>query len=131
MVDSPRIAHIGLAVESIESALPFYREVLGLSPGAPESADGARIVSFPFGESEVELLEPAKPDSPIAKFIASRGPGIHHVCFRVPDLPAALQACRDNGYRLVDEQPRVGAGGRLIAFVHPNTTDGILIELTE
>src|SRR5690606_1729699 len=94
MSAAPRIAHLGVAVESIDAALAFYRDVLGLVPGAPEQADGARIVSLPFGESEVELLEPLTPDSPIAKFMARRGPGIHHVCYQVPDLDAALAACR-------------------------------------
>ncbi len=128
---TPRIAHLGVAVESIDAALAFYRDVLGLAPGHPEVADGARIVSLPFGESEVELLEPLTPDGPIAKFLARRGPGIHHVCYRVPDLDAALAACREAGYRLVDEVPRTGAGGHRIAFVHPKATAGILIELTE
>ncbi len=131
MSAAPRIAHLGVAVESIDAALAFYRDVLGLVPGAPEQADGARIVSLPFGESEVELLEPLTPDSPIAKFMARRGPGIHHVCYRVPDLDAALAACRAAGYRLVDEVPRTGAGGHRIAFIHPKSTAGILIELTE
>ncbi len=128
---APRIAHLGVAVESIDSALAFYRDVLGLVPGPAEEADGARIVSLPFGESEVELLEPRSAESPIARFIARRGPGIHHVCYRVPDLDAALTACRAAGYRLVDETPRVGAGGHRIAFIHPRSTAGILIELTE
>lgn len=131
MSAAPRIAHLGVAVESIDAALAFYRDVLGLVPGAPEQADGARIVSLPFGESEVELLEPLTPDSPIARFMARRGPGIHHVCYRVPDLDAALAACRTAGYRLVDEVPRTGAGGHRIAFIHPKSTAGILIELTE
>ncbi|MBK6421521.1 MAG: methylmalonyl-CoA epimerase [Gemmatimonadetes bacterium] len=131
MSSAPRIAHLGVAVESIEAALAFYRDVLGLTPGPPEEADGARIVSLPFGDSAVELLEPRAPDSPIAKFLARRGPGIHHVCYRVPDLEAALAACRAAGYRLVDEVPRTGAGGHRIAFVHPKATAGILIELTE
>lgn len=131
MTDSPRIAHIGVAVENIEAALTFYRDVLGLAPGQPERADGARIVSLPFGESAVELLEPEHPDSPIARFLARRGPGIHHVCYRVPDLDRALAACVAAGYRLVDEVPRLGAGGHRIAFVHPKSTAGILIELTE
>ncbi|MBK7924566.1 MAG: methylmalonyl-CoA epimerase [Gemmatimonadetes bacterium] len=131
MPSAPRIAHLGVAVESIEAALAFYRDVLGLTPGPPEEADGARIVSLPFGDSAVELLEPRAPDSPIAKFLARRGPGIHHVCYRVPDLEAALAACRAAGYRLVDEVPRTGAGGHRIAFVHPKATAGILIELTE
>ena len=131
MPTAPVIAHIGLAVASIDSALAFYRDVLGLSPGAPETVDAARIVALPFGESEVELLEPQDADGPIAKFLAKRGPGIHHVAYRVPDLEAALQACRAQGYRLIDEQPRIGQGGKRVAFVHPTATDGILIELTE
>jgi methylmalonyl-CoA/ethylmalonyl-CoA epimerase len=105
--------------------------VLGLTPGAPEEADGATIVSLPFGDSQVELLEPNSETSPIAKFLARRGAGIHHVCYRVPDLDAALESCRRAGYRLVDETPRVGAGGHRIAFVHPKSTAGILIELTD
>jgi methylmalonyl-CoA/ethylmalonyl-CoA epimerase len=131
VTDRPRIAHIGVAVESIAAALPFYRDVLGLEPGEPEEADGAAIVALPFGDSAVELLEPRTAESPIARFLARRGPGIHHVCYRVPDLGRALEACRRAGYRLVDETPRRGAGGRLIAFVHPRSTAGILIELTE
>lgn len=131
MTNRPEIAHIGIAVESIAAALPFYREVLGLEPGPPEEADGAAIVSLPFGGSEVELLEPRSADSPIAKFLARRGPGIHHVCYRVADLDRALAACQSAGYRLVDEVPRTGAGGHRIAFVHPKSTAGILIELTE
>jgi methylmalonyl-CoA/ethylmalonyl-CoA epimerase len=129
--DQPTIAHIGIAVESIETALAFYRDVLGLAPGQPEEADGARIVSLPLGGPEVELLEPRSPESPIARFLARRGPGIHHVCYRVADLDRALAACRAAGYRLVDETPRTGAGGRRIAFIHPRSTAGILIELTE
>ena len=131
MTDRPRIAHIGVAVERIEPALAFYRDVLGLGPGEPEEADGARIVSLPFGESAVELLEPRVPDSPVARFLARRGPGIHHICYRVRDLDAALAACRQGGYALVDSTPRSGAGGRRIAFLHPRSTSGILIELTE
>jgi methylmalonyl-CoA/ethylmalonyl-CoA epimerase len=128
---SPQIAHVGIAVPDIETALAFYRDVLGLEPHPPEVADGATIVALPFGESEVELLAPRDTDGPIAKFLARRGPGIHHVCYRVPDLDAALDACRTAGYRLIDETPRTGAGGRRIAFVHPKATAGILLELTQ
>ncbi len=131
MPDRPRIAHVGIAVPDLEAALGFYREVLGLDPHPPESADGATIASLPFGDTQVELLEPLHPDSPIGKFLARRGPGIHHICYRVPDLDAALDACRAAGYRLVDDVPRIGAGGRRIAFVHPRATEGILIELTD
>lgn len=128
---TPTIAHIGIAVESIDDALAFYRDVLGVVPHLEDEADGARIVSLPFGGSEVELLEPVGPDGPIAKFLARRGPGIHHVCYRVPNLEAALAACERLGYRLVDQTPRTGAGGHRIAFLHPRTTAGILLELTE
>ncbi len=131
MPERPRIAHVGIAVADLGAALAFYRDVLGLEPHAPEDVDGARILSLAFGESEIELLAPLEDDSPIGRFLAKRGPGIHHVCFRVPDLDAALQACRAAGYRLIDETPRTGAGGRRIAFVHPKTTAGILLELTE
>jgi methylmalonyl-CoA/ethylmalonyl-CoA epimerase len=126
-----RVAHIGIAVASIDAALGFYRDVLGLEPGDPETADGATIVGLSLGDVQVELLEPRDPDGPVAKFLAKRGPGIHHVCYRVPDLDRALERCRAAGYRLIDEVPRRGAGSRRIAFVHPNATAGILVELTE
>jgi len=126
-----RVAHIGIAVASIDAALGFYRDVLGLEPGRPETADGATIVGLSLGDVQVELLEPRDPDGPVAKFLARRGPGIHHVCYRVPDLDRALERCRAAGYRLIDEVPRSGAGGRRIAFLHPKTTAGILLELTE
>ena len=125
------VAHIGIAVPSIRDALPFYRDVLGLAPASPEHADGATIVSLHFGDVDVELLEPVDPSSPVASFLAKRGPGIHHICYRVPDLDAALARCRAAGYRLVDETPRRGAGGRRIAFLHPKSTNGILLELTD
>ena len=128
---NPSVAHVGIAVASIAEALPFYRDVLGLAPGHPETADGATIVSLRFGPVDVELLEPSDPASPVAKFLAKRGPGIHHVCYRVPDLDTALRRCQAAGYRLIDETPRRGAGGRRIAFLHPKSTNGILLELTE
>ena len=127
----PTIAHIGIAVPNVEAAQRFYRDVLAVPSRGPEEVDGARIVHLDFGESEVELLEPSDPNSPIAKFLARHGPGIHHICYRVADLDAALADCRTQGYRLVDDVPRRGAGGCRIAFVHPKSTDGILIELTE
>ncbi len=128
---TPTIAHIGIAVPNVETALRFYRDVLQVPTRGPEEADGARIVHLDFGSSEVELLEPLEADSPIGKFLARRGPGIHHVCYRVPNLDAALTAAREQGYTLIDETPRTGAGDCRIAFLHPKSTDGILIELTE
>ncbi len=132
MADSPaRVAHIGVAVASIAAALPFYREVLGVEPGPPETAGGATIVALRLGDVEIELLEPHDAVGPVAKFLAKRGPGIHHICYRVPDLDHALERCRAAGYRLIDDRPRRGARGRRIAFVHPHGTAGILLELTE
>ena len=131
MSNDPRIAHVGIAVQTISDALAFYRDVLGIEPEHSAMSDGAAIVSLPFGGPVVELLEPATPDSPIARFLERRGPGIHHICYQVTDLDAALQRARDHGYRLVDEVPRIGAHGQRIAFLHPKATSGILIELTE
>ncbi|HKI95547.1 MAG TPA: methylmalonyl-CoA epimerase [Gemmatimonadales bacterium] len=125
------IAHVGIAVRDLEEAAAFYRDVLGATERPREQADGATILSLPFGDVDVELLCPDTTDGPIAKFLARRGPGIHHICYRVPDLDAALAACRAHGYRLIDETPRAGAGGHRIAFVHPKSTAGILLELTE
>ena len=130
-MNEPRVAHVGVAVTSLAEALPFYRDVLGLTPGHPETADGASIVSLRFGDVDVELLEPVDPASPVAKFLARRGPGIHHICYRVPDLDAAMARCRAAGYRLIDQTPRRGVSGRRIAFLHPKATHGILLELTE
>ena len=125
------IAHVGVAVADLDAALTFYRDVLGLSPTAPETVDGATIVSLPFGDSQVELLCPTETDSPVAKFLAKRGPGIHHLCLRVPDLDQALARCQEHGYRLIDQVPRTGHGGRRIAFLHPKSTAGFLLGLTE
>jgi len=126
-----RIAHIGIAVESLRSLLPFYRDVLGMTEVPLEDSDGARIAGFAAGDSLVELLESERPDSPIGKFVAKRGPGIHHVCFAVDDLDATLDRCRRAGLRLIDEYPRTGAEGKRIAFLHPSATGGVLVELSE
>ena len=128
---SSRIAHIGIAVKSISEVLPFYREILGLGDADPADSDGARIVGLDAGGPIIELLEAKEPDSPIGRFIAKRGPAIHHVCFAVDDLDAALKRCRAAGARLIDDVPRIGAEGKRIAFIHPASTGGILIELTE
>jgi methylmalonyl-CoA/ethylmalonyl-CoA epimerase len=135
MSDQPRrgtrIAHIGIAVSALDEILPFYRDVLGMPEVPLDDADGARIAGLQAGESLVELLEPAQPDSPIGKFVARRGAGIHHVCFAVDDLEGALARCRSAGIRLIDEVPRLGAEGKRIAFLHPSATAGVLVELSE
>lgn len=126
-----RIAHIGLAVRAIDDLLPFLRDVL-LMPEVPlDDADGASIAGVASGESLVELLKGQSEDTPIGKFVAKRGPGIHHVCFAVDDLEGMLERCRQAGVRLIDETPRLGAEGKRIAFLHPSSTGGILIELSE
>ena len=134
MPDAPRgtrIAHIGLAVRAIDDLLPFCRDVLGLSTVPLADSDGARIAGLAAGESLVELLEAESPESPIGRFIAKRGPGIHHVCFAVDDLEGMLDRCRAAGLRLIDESPRIGAEGKRNAFLHPTSTGGILVELSE
>ena len=135
MPDTPRretrIAHIGIAVDSLDALRPFLRDVLQMPEVPLDDTDGARIAGLAAGESLVELLEAADPASPIGKFVAKRGPGIHHVCFAVDDLDQALERCRRAGVRLVDETPRVGAEGKRIAFLHPGATGGVLVELSE
>ena len=126
-----RIAHIGVAVRALNELLPFYRDILGLPEVPLDNADGASIVGLAAGESLVELLEAESDDSPIGKFVAKRGPGIHHVCFAVDDLDGTLNKCRAAGLRLIDESPRIGAEGKRIAFLHPSATGGVLVELSE
>lgn len=125
------IAHIGVAVTDAAAAAAFYRVILAATPRPPERADGSHIVSIPFEGIDIELLEPVESDSPVHKFIQKRGPGIHHICFRVPDLNDALARCKVAGFQLVDQKPRQGVHGRPIVFLHPKSTSGILLELTE
>jgi methylmalonyl-CoA/ethylmalonyl-CoA epimerase len=126
-----RVSHIGIAVEALAESLPFFRDVLGLTEVALDDSDGASIVGFRAGEPLVELLEGDDPSSPIARFVAKRGPGIHHICFAVDDLEAMIERCRAAGVRLIDEKPRVGAEGKRIVFLHPKSTGGVLVELSD
>jgi methylmalonyl-CoA/ethylmalonyl-CoA epimerase len=126
-----RIAHVGIALSAIDAQLPFYRDVLGLESVPVNDSDGARIVAFDADGSLVELLEAESADSPIGRFVARRGGGIHHICFAVADLDASLEKCRAAGVELVDQIPRIGAEGKRIAFLHPRSTGGVLVELTE
>lgn len=120
-------------MQSLEQSLNFYRDSLGLSPTAPETVEeqGVRVIMLPIGESRIELLEATNESSPIAKFIARRGPGIHHIAIEVPDISARLAELKANGARLIDETPRRGADGHLVAFIHPASTNGVLIELVQ
>jgi methylmalonyl-CoA/ethylmalonyl-CoA epimerase len=126
-----RVSHIGIAVEALSESLPFFRDVLGLTEVALDDADGANIAGFSAGEPLVELLEADDPVSPIGRFVAKRGPGIHHICFSVDDLDDTLERCRRAGIELIDEEPRIGAEGKRIAFLHPKSTGGVLVELSD
>jgi methylmalonyl-CoA epimerase len=128
-----KIHHLGLAVRSLEEATSFYRDALGLVLSGTEEVrdEGVRVSFLPAGEARVELLEAIGKDSPIARFLEKRGEGIHHVCFEVPDLEAALSSLREGGAELIQPEIRVGAGGDRIAFVHPRSSHGVLVELKE
>ena len=128
-----KIEHIGIATHKIDDALGFWRDALGLHVVETEEVaeQGVRVAMLPLGEPRVELLEPTSASSPVAKFLEKRGPGIHHIAVRVADIRATLARLKETGARLIDESPRVGAEGCLVAFVHPSTAGGVLLELVE
>jgi methylmalonyl-CoA epimerase len=125
--------HVGIAVRDLDAALAFYRDVLGLEVHAPEEVRSQHVRAhvIPTGQAALELLESTAPDSPIARYLERRGPGIHHVTLRVEDIRAALAHLRARGITLVDDEPRAGVGGSLIAFVHPSAAHGVLVELKQ
>ncbi|MBP9627260.1 MAG: methylmalonyl-CoA epimerase [Synergistaceae bacterium] len=127
------VDHIGIAVKSIEESLKFWEGTLGIKcTGVEEVVEQKVKTAFlPLQDTEVELLEGTAPDSPVSKFIEAKGEGIHHLAIRVDDLEAALAELKEKGVRLIDEKPRKGAGGALIAFIHPKATGGILLELSQ
>jgi methylmalonyl-CoA/ethylmalonyl-CoA epimerase len=127
------IDHIGIAAKSIDEGSPFWTDVLGISAAGKEAVAEQKVVTLflPVGESELEVLESTAPESAIAKFISSRGEGVHHIALRVDNIDAALIELRNKGIRLIDEKPRYGAGGARIAFIHPQSTHGVLLELVE
>ena len=125
--------HVGIAVDDIGKALAFFHDALGLEVEPPEDIVSQRVRAhfIPAGEASIELLEATADDSAIAKYVAKRGPGIHHITLRVDDIAAALARLKARGVRLVDEQPRPGAEGSLVAFVHPSAAHGVLVELKQ
>jgi methylmalonyl-CoA epimerase len=125
--------HVGIAVSNLDDALRFYRDALGLEIDAPEEVVSQRVRAHfvPVGEAALELLEATAEDSPIAKYVGRRGPGLHHITLRVEDIRGALNQLRARGVRLIDEQPREGAHGSLVAFIHPSSAHGVLVELTQ
>lgn len=128
-----KVDHIGIAVRDLKEAVAIYESILGLELAGYETVDEqkVRVAKMHGGPDCIELLEPSSADSPIAKFLEARGPGIHHICLRVDDIETTLARFKERGLRLIDEEPRIGAGGCRIAFVHPKSTGGVLIELSE
>ena len=128
-----KINHVGIATKGIDEALRFWSEALGLEDVHTEVVEDqkVRVAMLPIGESRIELLEPTSDDSPISKFLEKRGGGIHHIAVEVDDINAALARLKENGVRLIDESPRIGAEGCLVAFVHPSSANGVLLELVQ
>jgi methylmalonyl-CoA/ethylmalonyl-CoA epimerase len=125
--------HIGIAVKDLDAALAFYRDALGLDIEPPEDVASQQVRAYftAVGDARLELLEATAPASPIAKYIEKRGPGLHHITLRVPDLRAVVARLKSHGVKMIDDEPRPGARGSLIAFVHPAGTGGVLIELKQ
>lgn len=128
-----KIYHLGYAVEDLDAAAAFYRENFGAEPAEPEAVEEQGIIASTFrvGESMIELVQPTRRDSPVGRFLARHGEGIHHVAFEVGDLEAALAELKDRGVELIDDEPRAGAGGTRVAFIHPKGAFGVLTELVE
>ncbi len=128
-----KIDHLGIAVNSIDEGKIFWSDVLGLKFEGSETVESQKVTTafFPVGGSEVELLESTSPEGPVAKFIEKKGTGFQHVAFRVANIEKALQELKEKGIQLIDERPRIGAGGAKIAFLHPKATGGVLVELCE
>ncbi len=128
-----KIDHLGIAVNSIDQGRTFWSDILGLHYEGSETVAEQKVTTafFPVGESEVELLESTTPDGPVAKFIEKKGEGIQHIAFRVENIDAALTELKQKGVKLIDKHPRIGAGGAKIAFLHPKSTGGILVELCQ
>lgn len=128
-----KVDHLGIAVEELSEAIGRFQTLLGCPPESSEEVKeyGVRTAFFPIGGTNLELLEPISQESPIAKFLKNRGPGIHHVCLGVSNLEGLLKSLKSAGIRLIDETPKKGAHGKLVAFVHPTSTGGVLIELSE
>lgn len=128
-----KINHLGIATKGIDEALKFWSDALGLENVHTEIVEDqkVRVAMLPIGESRIELLEPTSEDSPISKFLEKRGGGIHHIAVEVEDIEAALAKLKAKGMRLIDAEPRIGAEGCLVAFVHPSSANGVLLELVQ
>jgi methylmalonyl-CoA/ethylmalonyl-CoA epimerase len=127
------VDHVGIAVPSLDEALPIWEVLTGAKGSGREVVDsqGVEVVFVGSGPGRVELLSPTRPDSAVARFLERRGPGMHHVCYRVPDIRAALAEHQAQGFQLIDQEPRAGAHGHRVAFLHPRSAHGVLVELVE
>lgn len=132
-MSAARLDHIAIAVANLEEAMRFYIEALGLSLDSIEEVDeqGVRLAKLAVGDTHIELLEPLSKETPVGKFLQTRGAGLHHICLRVDNIETRLERLKSRGAALVDEKPRRGAGGAQIAFIHPKATGGVLIELSQ
>jgi methylmalonyl-CoA/ethylmalonyl-CoA epimerase len=128
-----KLDHIGIATRQLDEALALWQDALGLKVDSTEEVteQGVRVAMLAIGETHIELLEPLSPSSPVGKFLEKRGPGVHHLAVRVSDIRASLAQLKEKGVRLIDETPRLGAGGCLVAFVHPSAANGVLLELVQ
>lgn len=128
-----RLDHIAIAVNNLEEALKFWQDQYGLANLGIEIVEeqGVRVAKLDIGNTHIELLEPLSPDTPVGKFLAQKGPGLHHICIGVDDIKSDLANLSKQGTKLIDSQPRIGAGGAKIAFVHPKATGGVLLELSQ
>jgi len=128
-----KIEHLGIAVDQLATASPLFEALLGVSPYKEEAvaSEGVKTLFFQSGPNKIELLEATNPDSPIAKFIAKRGPGIHHVAFEVADIEAEMKRLKTAGFQLLNETPKRGADNKWVAFLHPKDTSGVLVELCQ
>ena len=131
MPEIKHIHHIAILVENLDTSLTFWQDILGLIPSKvteiPE--ESARIAFFPIGDSEIELVQPTTADSGLSRYLEKRGPGMHHLCLEVTDLSAALMQLKANGVQLINDKPKTGEGGKLYAFIHPKSANGVLLEL--
>ncbi|MBW6464102.1 MAG: methylmalonyl-CoA epimerase [Dethiobacteria bacterium] len=133
MILFEKIDHIGIAVSDLEKAVQFYRDQIGIELKGTEVVDEqkVKVAFFPVGESKIELLESTEPDGPVGRFIEKKGEGVHHISFRVSNIEEKIKQLKEQGVALIDEKPRYGAGGARIAFLHPKSTGGVLVELCE
>lgn len=131
MPEIKHIHHIAILVENLDTSLSFWQDILGLIPSKVTeiTEESARIAFFPLGESEVELVQPTSADSGLSRYLEKRGPGMHHLCLEVTDLSALLVHLKANGVQLINDEPKIGEGGKLYAFIHPKSANGVLMEL--